>query len=102
MGETILVTGGSGFIGSYVVKQLCARGENVVIYDVRPPREEQAWLLEPYAGKYQVELGGIEDWSRLFNAVKKYPITKVVHTAAIVALITDRPTLAIDVNFMGT
>jgi UDP-glucose 4-epimerase len=102
MSETVLVTGGSGFIGSYVVKQLCERGDNVVIFDVRAPRDEQKWMLAPYADRFEVELGGIEDWSCFLNAVKKYPITRVVHTAAIVSLITERPLLAIDVNFMGT
>ena len=91
-----------GFIGSYVVKQLCERGDEVVIFDARPPQNEQKWMLAPYMDHIRVEIGSIDDWSCFFNAVKKYPITKAVHTAAIVSLITDRPLLAINVNFMGT
>src|ERR1700721_204346 len=33
----VLVTGGSGFIGSHVVDKLRARGHEPVIYDLRPP-----------------------------------------------------------------
>jgi len=32
----VLVTGGSGFIGSHVVDKLRARGHTPVIYDLRP------------------------------------------------------------------
>ena len=32
----VLVTGGSGFIGSHVVDKLRARGHEPVIYDLRP------------------------------------------------------------------
>ena len=31
--ETVLVTGGAGFIGSHTVKKLCDLGYNVIIVD---------------------------------------------------------------------
>ncbi|MDQ2641522.1 MAG: NAD-dependent epimerase/dehydratase family protein, partial [Pseudomonadota bacterium] len=33
MSETILVTGGAGYIGSHTVQQLLDRGESVVVLD---------------------------------------------------------------------
>ena len=33
MNQTILVTGGAGYIGSHVTRQLRARGESVVVLD---------------------------------------------------------------------
>ena len=35
--EKILVTGGSGFIGSYVVENLLEKGKNVIILDIKEP-----------------------------------------------------------------
>ena len=37
MTRTILVTGGSGFIGSYVLRRLAERGDTVLNFDVREP-----------------------------------------------------------------
>ena len=35
----VLVAGGSGFLGSYVVDQLLDRGHDVTVFDMRPPRD---------------------------------------------------------------
>ena len=33
----VLVTGGNGFIGSNIARQLLDAGEDVVVFDIRPP-----------------------------------------------------------------
>ncbi len=33
----ILVTGGAGFVGLNVAEQLLARGDGVLLFDVKPP-----------------------------------------------------------------
>lgn len=38
MSETVLVTGGAGFIGSFVVDALVARGDHVIVYDAIEPQ----------------------------------------------------------------
>ncbi len=35
---TIMITGGSGFLGTYVARMLAERGEHVVSFDAVPPR----------------------------------------------------------------
>ena len=35
----VLVAGGAGFLGSYVVDQLIERGHDVTIFDINPPRQ---------------------------------------------------------------
>ncbi|MGH7947278.1 MAG: NAD-dependent epimerase/dehydratase family protein, partial [Opitutaceae bacterium] len=45
MPDTVLITGGSGFIGSHLILELLARGDRVVNYDIRPHSGPMAWLL---------------------------------------------------------
>jgi UDP-glucose 4-epimerase len=46
----VLVTGGSGFIGSHVVERLIARGHEPRIYDLVPPRHPCALVVEAVIG----------------------------------------------------
>ena len=46
-GRTVLVTGGAGFIGSYLARELVERGDDVVVLDIRPPGPESEWILRP-------------------------------------------------------
>jgi UDP-glucose 4-epimerase len=70
---TVLVTGGSGFIGSHVVDKLRDAGHRPVIYDVRPPSEpshrELRWVK-----------GDLEDLDRLERAMRG--CDAVIHLAA--------------------
>ena len=70
----ILLTGGSGFLGCYVLRELIQRGDSVVSYDVRPPSRELQWLLGDALEKAHFEQGRIEDLSTLISVVQKYKI----------------------------
>ena len=72
----VLVTGGSGFIGSHVVDKLRARGHDPVIYDLRP----SPWHSDP---AYPVEtvLGSITDREALERAL--HSCDAVAHLAAV-------------------
>ena len=43
---TVLVTGGSGFVGLNVLERLLARGEDVVSFSLEPPPERAAATFE--------------------------------------------------------
>ncbi len=91
----VLVTGGSGFIGSHVVDKLRARGYEPVIYDLRP---------SPWHGPGTVEerLGSITDREALERAL--HSCDAVAHLAA-VADVNDvhaSPEDAERVNARGT
>ncbi len=93
----VLVTGGSGFIGSHVVDKLRARGHKPVIYDLRP----SPWHTED---GHQVEtvLGSITDREALERAL--HSCDAVAHLAA-VADVNDvhaEPEDAERVNARGT
>jgi len=91
----VLVTGGSGFIGSHVVDKLRLRGHEPVIYDLRP----SLWH-EP--GTVDTMLGSITDREALERAL--HSCDAVAHLAA-VADVNDvhaEPEDAERVNARGT
>ncbi len=93
----VLVTGGSGFIGSHVVDKLRARGHEPVIYDLRP----SPWHLDPDA-RVDTVLGSITDREALERAL--HSCDAVAHLAA-VADVNDvhaSPEEAERVNARGT
>jgi nucleoside-diphosphate-sugar epimerase len=104
MSRTVLVTGGSGFIGSYVMHSLAERGDTVINFHRRKPGPEAAWLLRPAADCIQFEQGTIDNWADIAAAVKKHQPDVIIHLAAIVgaARLSQRPALAMNVNLGGT
>jgi UDP-glucose 4-epimerase len=91
----VLVTGGSGFIGSHVVDKLRARGHDPVIYDLRPSPWHET-------GTVDTVLGSITDREALERAL--HSCDAVAHLAA-VADVNDvhaEPEDAERVNARGT
>src|SRR6201998_686165 len=93
----VLVTGGSGFIGSHVVDKLRARGHEPVIYDLRP----SPWHVDSER-PVETVLGSITDREALERAL--HSCDAVAHLAA-VADVNDvhaSPEEAERVNARGT
>jgi len=111
MAQTILVTGGAGFIGSHVCEALLARGDRVValdnfndFYDPAIKRGNWAEVERVAAGRATLVTGDIRD-ARLVNELfAQHSFTGVIHLAAMAGV---RPSLKDplhyeDVNLRGT
>ena len=72
----ILVTGGAGYIGSHVVKELLAAGHEVVVYDNLVKGHREAVV-----GGVFIE-ADIGDEEKLREALRGYSVEAVVHLAA--------------------
>jgi len=100
----VLVTGGTGFIGSYAVKALLESGRRVVAFDIRGYTPEGRFVLGDLIDQVTVEEGSIDDWSRVLHVVNEHRPVDVVHLATIthpVFLFTN-PMPGVRVNFEGT
>jgi UDP-glucose 4-epimerase len=82
---SILVTGGSGLIGSYTVKALVERGDTVTVLDLASPRNPKIrWLLRDVWGQVTFVEGTVsDDFPTLLTICKDYNIEKIFHAAAI-------------------
>jgi nucleoside-diphosphate-sugar epimerase len=71
---TVLVTGGSGFIGSRVMEALERRGLKAINYDIKPP-------IFP-AQSPQWRLGDVTDLERLSEIIAEFQPRSIIHLAA--------------------
>ncbi len=89
----VLVTGGSGFIGSHVVDQLADAGHKPVIYDRQP---------SPYRDDIQTELGELSDLTKLELAMKGCDAVLHLAAAADVNQVARQPVESEAANARGT
>lgn len=115
--QTVLVTGGAGFIGSSVTKALMDRGDRVVIidnfndyYDPRIKEDRLRIFLKGYKKSaknpkgYILYRGDIRDEKLVEQIFKKEKIDKVIHLAAMAGVRYSllNPSLYVDVNIVAT
>ncbi len=80
----VLVTGAQGCIGSWIVKQLLERGDDVVIYDLdREPVRIKKITAPDLVEKLKIVPGQIEDTAAVKALVKSEEISHIVHLAAV-------------------
>jgi len=99
--ENVLVTGGAGFIGSALVRELLKEEANVIVYDnfLYGDRDN---LME-IEDQIQIINGDVLSW-KLYNAIKEYKVKYVFHLAAepYIPRCYDNPEKFFDVNVKGT
>ncbi|MFX0056162.1 MAG: NAD-dependent epimerase/dehydratase family protein [Promethearchaeota archaeon] len=98
-GESVLITGGTGFIGSHLARKLVRDGHEVVLFDLYPNPHGIADITD----QVSVLVGDVADSKAIADAIDQYKIGSVIHTAAMlsVAAATELRT-AYNVNIDGT
>jgi len=102
-GRRILVTGGTGFIGSHLVEKLLNHGSTVIVpYIEIDPRS--IFALHNLAKKAVLRALDIRDKKKTFELIKKGRIDYIFHLAAqtIVTEAYDNPLTTLETNIMGT
>ena len=95
---SVMVTGGTGFIGSRIIRKLVERGEDVVCFDLAPPGPN----LEHVRENIEAYRGDITQLPHLLEAVNTHRVTKIVHMAALLPPDTEeRPHFGMLVNIQG-
>jgi nucleoside-diphosphate-sugar epimerase len=93
----ILLTGGSGFVGLNVAEQLLARGEELVIFDLRAP--------PPFFSKARFVQGDVSDFQTVQKIFADHSPSEVIHMSAITAgpeRDAREPLRIAEVNLIGT
>lgn len=96
---TILVTGGAGVVGSYVVRDLVARGDRPVVVDTSPG---DAWIDEFGSAVDLVQID-IRDLPSLRVVCRDHRVATILHLAALTgAASDDEPMILFGINMEGT
>ncbi len=95
---TWLVTGGAGYIGSHVVRELASAGHSVVVFD-----DLSAGVTARLAEGTPFRQGTLRDEDALFDALTAFDVTGVVNIAArkSVPESVDRPLWYYQENVVG-
>lgn len=103
-GRTVLVTGHTGFKGSWLALWLQALGARVVGYSLPPPTTPSNFVLSEVGGQMVDIVGDVRDFAALKGAFDAYQPEVVFHLAAqpIVLHSYAQPKETFDVNAGGT
>jgi CDP-paratose 2-epimerase len=101
----VLITGGSGFIGTNLAHRLLSEGHHVLLFDslARPGVEQNLrWLHDTHGSQVQIEIADTRNSEAVLQAVER--ASQVFHFAAQVAVTTSLtdPLEDFEVNARGT
>ena len=97
--KTVLITGGTGFIGSHLARKLVNRCDEVVLLDLYPNSQS----VKDIQDKVTIVKGDVADFEGLLKIIKDHNIGSIIHTAAMLSVAAaDELRAAYNVNIEGT
>lgn len=102
-GKRILVTGGTGFVGSHVAEALLMRGAAVVV-PYRSVDPHSYFSTSKLAQRVILSVCDVTDARRMFDVVTKYEIEYIFHLAALATVTAayHNPLESVVTNVVGT
>lgn len=101
--KNVLVTGGTGFVGSHLVEELLNQGANVITtFEYTDPWSY--FIVKGFDKKVVMAQVDVGDFEKVFDLVTKFEIDYIFHLAAqaIVTTAYSNPRKTIESNVMGT
>ncbi len=100
----VLLTGGYGFFGAWIVRNLLERGDEAFIFDLKEdPHRLRLILTEEQVRRVTFVQGDVTDQAGLKGALDRQQISHVVHLAGLqVPTCRANPLLGAKVNVLGT
>ncbi|MEJ7593669.1 MAG: SDR family oxidoreductase [Planctomycetaceae bacterium] len=103
MSNSVLVTGGSGFIGTWVLRELLSRGLRPVVIDMQ--RNDERWdrILAGDAAKVAFVAGSLLDRGLLQRTADEQRVSHIIHLAALLTPNCQQdPFAGCEVNVLGS
>ncbi|AMV22988.1 UDP-glucose 4-epimerase [Gemmata sp. SH-PL17] len=100
----VLITGGYGFIGAWIIRNLLSRGDQVWVFDLREDARRLRLILpESEVAKVTFVQGDVTDLKALSAAIATHQISHIIHLAGLqVPTCRVDPMLGAKVNVLGT
>jgi nucleoside-diphosphate-sugar epimerase len=100
---TYLVTGGSGCVGSYIIRDLLNRGARVINYDFSPNNRILAQVLDPNVlAELSSITGDVTDLPHLARTIADHKVEAIVHLASLqIPASNANPYIAERINIGG-
>ncbi len=102
-GKNVFITGGEGFIGSWIAKTLVEAGSNVTCL-IRDKTAESRLELHSIRNRINIVNGTVEDYRLVERSLADYDVEYCLHLAAqsIVGIANKSPVPTLQVNIQGT
>lgn len=82
---SILITGGSGWIGTGLAHRLAARGEDLILFDNVPEPGRVGDIMD----KVRIVRGDVKVWPEVMNPVKENGVEGIFHLSGLNSSASD-------------